>query len=274
MDSGATADLKAECSAAWAAATDERGSTMTAHEIVSREAWEAERAELLQREKEHTRMGDELARRRRELPWVVVDKEYTLQTADGSKTLVELFEGRSQLCVYHFMFGPSYEAGCPTNSSIADSFDGILPHLAARDVTMICVSRAPIEKLLDYRERMGWGFEWASSYESEFNFDFGMSFQEEATRESVLPRLDELPPIVAHNAAACGTDVVGYLSEMFGFSVFARDGEAVHQTYSTTGRGVEFLMGYYPVLDHTPSGRDEGAAFQTWLRRHDEYERG
>src|SRR5450755_4714706 len=148
---------------------------MTDHKIGTREEWLTACADLLEREKELTRMGDELARRRRELPWVPVDKAYTFQTAEGLKTLAELFEGRSQLVVYHFMFGPAYAFGCPTNSSIADSFNGMLPHLEARDVTMICVSGAPLEKLLVYRERMGWSFNWASSYESDFNYDLGVS---------------------------------------------------------------------------------------------------
>jgi predicted dithiol-disulfide oxidoreductase (DUF899 family) len=146
---------------------------MTTHKIVPREKWLAARAALLEREKEHTRIGDDLAQQRRELPWVPVEKQYTLQTADGPKTLAELFDGRSQLLIYHFMFGPSYEAGCPVNSSIADSFDSLIPHLKARDVTLIAVSGAPIEKLLAYRERMGWSFNWASSYESDFNADLG-----------------------------------------------------------------------------------------------------
>ena len=145
---------------------------MTDHDVVTREEWLAAREELLEREKELTRMGDELARQRRELPWVPVTKEYTFQTAGGPKTLAELFDGRSQLVVYHFMFGPDWEAGCPVCSSIADSFDGVVRHLAARDVTMIGISRAPIEKLLAYRERMGWTFDWASSYEGDFNWDF------------------------------------------------------------------------------------------------------
>lgn len=148
---------------------------MTDHKIGTREERDAARTELLKREKEHTRMGDELARQRRELPWVPVEKEYTLQTGDGPKTLAQLFDGCSQLAVYHFMFGPSYEAGCTTCSSMADGFNGLLPHLKARDVTMICVSRASIEKLLAYRERMGWSFNWASSYESDFNADLGFS---------------------------------------------------------------------------------------------------
>ena len=154
---------------------------MTEHRTGTREEWLAEREELLKREKELTRMGDELARQRRELPWVPVEKEYTFQTADGPRTLAELFDGRSQLVVYHFMFGPDYEAGCPVCSSIADSFDGVAPHLAARDVTMICISRAPLEKLLAYRERMGWSFNWASSHDSDFNFDFGVFCRDRAT---------------------------------------------------------------------------------------------
>src|SRR5215468_407022 len=153
---------------------------MTNRRIGTYEEWLAARAELLDREKEHTRMGDELARQRRQLPWVPVEKEYTLQTADGTRTLAELFDGRSELVVYHFMFGPDYDAGCPACSSTADSFDGVLAHLKARDVTMICVSHAPLDKLLGYRERMGWSFNWASSHESDFNFDFGVSVADEA----------------------------------------------------------------------------------------------
>jgi len=183
---------------------------MTDHKTGTREEWLAARAELLKREKELTRMSDELARQRRELPWVPVEKEYTFQTADGPKTLAELFDGRSQLVVYRFMFGPDYAAGCPTNSSIADSVNGVLPHLEARDVTMICVSRAPLEKLLAYKHRMGWSFNWASSRESDFNFDFGVSATEEATREWVAPMLEDglLPPIASQNARASGTDIV------------------------------------------------------------------
>src|ERR671932_2006321 len=156
---------------------------MTTHKIATRDEWQAARAALLEREKEHTRLGDELARQRRALPWVRVDQAYTLQTADGPKTLAELFDGRSQLLIYHFMFGPSYAAGCPVNSSIADSFDSLIPHLKARDVTLIAVSGAPIDKLLAYRERMGWRFNWASSYHSKFNVDIGFSSSLEQARE-------------------------------------------------------------------------------------------
>jgi predicted dithiol-disulfide oxidoreductase (DUF899 family) len=248
---------------------------MTSRRIGTREEWLAASAKLLEREKELTRMGDELARQRRELPWMPVEKQYTLQTEYGARTLTELFDGRSQLVVYHFMFGPNYQAGCPSCSSTADSFNGVLAHLKARDVTMICVSRAPIEKLLAYRERMGWSFNWASTHGSDFNFDFGVSSTQEVTREWVVPMLEGglLPPIAGHNARACGTDIVSYLCEGFGVSTFARESDCVYQTYSSLGRGVEFLMGYYPILDRTPKGRDEGSAFQAWLRRHDEYDR-
>jgi len=244
---------------------------MTEHKVVSRDEWAASRNELLSQEKAHTRLGDELARQRQELPWVRVEKEYVLDTDDGPRTLAELFDGRSQLLVYHFMFGPSYEAGCPTCSSMADTVDGALPHLHARDVTMMYVSQAPLEKLQAYKRRMGWSMPWVSSANSEFNFDLGYSSSAERTREWVAPILETLPPIAAHNASSTGTDVPGYLTELFGFSAFILDDGAVFQTYSTTGRGIEFLMGYYAILDRAPKGRDEGEAWQVWIRRHDEY---
>ncbi len=245
---------------------------MKGHKTGTREEWAAARAGLLEREKELTRMSDELARQRRELPWVPVEKEYTFQTADGPKGLAELFDGRSQLVVYHFMFGQDYEAPCRTCSSIADSFNGVIPHLKARDVTMTAVSRAPLEKLLACKQRMGWSFPWASSAD-DFNFDLGFSSSEEATREWVEPMLGKLPPIAAQNATASGTDVVHYLSETQGFSTFAREGGTMYHCYSTGARGVEFLMGYYPILDRVPKGRDEeGNTFQTWLRHHDDYD--
>ncbi len=245
---------------------------MTTHKIATREEWQAARTVLLEREKEHTRTGDELARQLRSLPWVRVEKEYTLQTADGPKTLAELFDGRSQLMIYHFMFGPSYEAGCPVNSSIADTFDSLLPHLKARDVTLISVSGAPIEKLQAYRQRMGWKFNWASSYESDFNTDVGFSSSLEQTREAIAPILDQLPPVAFRNAKDAGTDIYGYLTELFGFTVFSLEDRVVYQTYSTTGRGVEFLMPYYGFLDRAPKGRDEDDGWQLWIRRHDEYD--
>jgi predicted dithiol-disulfide oxidoreductase (DUF899 family) len=245
---------------------------MTSHEIVSREEWLAARAALLEREKEHTRTGDELSRRRRELPWVPVEKQYTLQTADGPKTLPELFDDRSQLLIYHFMFGSSYESGCPVNSSIADSFDSLIPHLKARDVTLIAVSGAPIQKLLAYRKRMGWRFDWASSYGSDFNADIGFSSSLEQTRAAIGPILDKLPAVAFRNAEEAGTDIYGYLTELFGFSAFTLEDGTVYETYSTTGRGVEFLMPYYGFLDRAPKGRDEDEGWQLWIRRHDEYE--
>jgi predicted dithiol-disulfide oxidoreductase (DUF899 family) len=217
-------------------------------------------------------MGDELARQRRELPRIRVEKYYTLQTGDGPKTLAELFDGRSQLLIYHFMFGQSYEAGCPVNSSIADSFDGLIPHLKARDATLIALSGAPIEKLLAYRERMGWSFNWASSYESDFNTDLGFSSSREQTREAVEPILDQLPPVAFRNAKVAGTDIYGYLTELFGFTAFSLEDGVVYQTYSTTGRGVEFLMPYYGFLDRAPKGRDEDEGWQLWIHRHDEYD--
>jgi len=245
---------------------------VTAHAIGTREEWFAARERLLAREKVHTRLGDELARERRDLPWVLVEKDYRFDTDEGERTLGELFDGRSQLLVYHFMFGPSYQAGCPVNSSIADSFDGLIPHLKARDVTLIAVSGAPIEKLLAYQERMGWSFSWGSSHESDFNADLGFSSNPEQTRAVIEPVLDELPSVAFRNAKATGTDIYGYMTELFGFTVFTLQDNIVYQTYSTTGRGVEFLMPYYGFLDRAPKGRAEDDGWQLWIRRHDEYE--
>jgi predicted dithiol-disulfide oxidoreductase (DUF899 family) len=245
--------------------------------IATREEWLAAREQLLAREKEHTRLGDELARQRRELPFVPVEKEYRFDTDEGERTLGELFDGRSQLLVYHFMFGPSYQAGCPVNSTIADAVDGVLPHLRARDVSFVFLSQAPLEKLQAYKRRMGWRFPWVSSARTDFNVDLGFSYTEEQARDAVAQMRrtggGPLPPIVEQNARATGTDVVGYLTESPGFSTFARDDDgSVYHRYSTTWRGLEFLMSYYPILDHAPKGRDEGEAWQLWIRRHDEYE--
>jgi predicted dithiol-disulfide oxidoreductase (DUF899 family) len=253
----------------------------------TREEWLAARIELLKEEKELTRRGDEVARKRRELPWVRIAKDYRFETDEGEASLADLFRGRSQLVVYHFMFGPDYTAGCPACSATADGFNGVLPHLEARDMTMICISRAPIEKLLAYRRRMGWTFNWASSCDSDFNFDFGVSAAHPpreaapllmANEVMALPLLsdrgvrDSLPPVAAQNAGASGTDLEGYFSEGHGVSVFARDdGGGVYHCYSSYARGTEFLMGYYAILDRTPKGRDEGGPMGTWLRRHDEY---
>jgi len=244
---------------------------MTEHKVVSRAEWQAARDELLVREKEHTRKGDELARQRRELPWVAVGKEYRFDTEDGPRTLAGLFGGRSQLMIYHFMFGPGYTAGCPVNSSIADGLDGLLPHLHARDVTLLLVSQAPLARLQAYRRRMGWRLPWVSAANTDFNFDFGASYTPAQVREFVSPIETSLPPIVAQNAAATGTDAAGYLTESPMLTAFTRQDGAVYQTYAAAARGVEFLMGYYPVLDRAPRGRDEDDAFQTWIRRHDEY---
>jgi predicted dithiol-disulfide oxidoreductase (DUF899 family) len=246
---------------------------MTDHRIVGRAEWQAARDELVQREKEHTRMGDELARQRRQLPWVRVDKQYRFDTDDGTRILAELFDGRSQLLVYHFMFGPSYQAGDPVNSSIADTLDALVPHLQARDVTPVLVSQAPLAKLQAYKQRMGWRLVWVSAATNDFNFDFGASTPEQLG-QAIVPPQAGLPPIVAQNAAAAGTDVPGYLSQAPAVSAFALQDGAVYQSYATTWRGVEFLMGYYPILDRMPKGRDEGDGWQLWLRRHDEYGNG
>jgi predicted dithiol-disulfide oxidoreductase (DUF899 family) len=244
---------------------------MTDHQIAGREEWQAAREELLKREKEHTRMADELARQRRELPWVAIEKPYRFDAEDGTRTLAELFDGRSQLLIYHFMFGPSYAAGCPVNSSIADGLDGLLPHLHARDVTLVLVSQAPLTKIAAYKRRMGWSIRWVSAANTSFNFDFGASYAPEQVRASRPPHGEGLPPIVRLNAAATGTDIPGYLSESPAASLFALQDGDIYQTYAAAGRGVEFLMGYYPILDRAAKGRDEGDAFQAWIRRHDEY---
>ena len=243
---------------------------MTDHQVVSREEWQAARDELLRREKEHTWMGDSLARQRRELPWVAVDKDYRFDTDDGRRALPELFDGRSQLLIYHFMFGPGYQAGCPVNSSMADGMDGLLPHLHARDVTLLLVSQAPLPKLRAYKQRMGWRIPWVSSANTDFNYDYGGSYREEQVRSWGLDEA-ALPPVVARNAAATGTDVAGYLSESPAMSAFTLQDGTVYQTYTTAARGVEFMMPYYPILDRAPKGRDEGDGIQLWIRRHDEY---
>ena len=241
---------------------------MTQHSVVSREEWLDARQELLRREKELTRLGDELARQRRELPWVPIDKDYSFDTDEGTKTLAELFDGRSQLLVYHFMFGPEYTEGCPTCSAGADTFDGAVSHLKARDVTFLCVSRAPLEKLQAYKGRMGWSFPWVSSHGSDFNFDFDASH----TEEQLQPFLEgDVPPVVAQLAEACGTDPAGYMAEGPALSAFALSDGAVYHTYSTYARGLEVMLGFYPLLDRVPKGRDEDDDQEFWIRRHDEY---
>jgi predicted dithiol-disulfide oxidoreductase (DUF899 family) len=245
---------------------------MTEHKLVDRAEWQAARDELLRREKEHTRMGDELARQRRELPWVAVEKEYRFDTVDGPRTLAELFEGRSQLMLYHFMFGPAYTAGCPTCSSMADGMDGLLPHLHARDVTLQLVSQAPLAKLTAFRQRMGWRLPWVSAAAGDFNFDSGTSHTQDEVRGFMPADPSVLPPVVQQNATAAGTDILGYFSESPAVDVFTLVDGVVYQTYATTARGLEFLMGYYPILDRLPKGRDEGGnGFQAWIRHHDKY---
>jgi predicted dithiol-disulfide oxidoreductase (DUF899 family) len=242
---------------------------ITEHRIGTQEEWQAERDELLTQEKELTRRGDELARKRRELPWVPVEKDYRFETTDGTKTLAELFDGRSQLLVYHFMFGPPYEAGCPVCSSIADSLNPQVAHLKARDATLLLASRAPLQKLLAFRERMGWGIDWVSSGGSDFNRDVGFLH----TEDELKPFLEgEIPATVAQNARMCGTDVVGYVSEGPGLSVYALADGTVYRTYVSSSRGLEPAMVYYGLLDRTPKGRDESASTPLWVRRHDEYE--
>jgi predicted dithiol-disulfide oxidoreductase (DUF899 family) len=241
---------------------------MTEHRIGTQEQWQAERDELLKEEKELTRRGDELANKRRELPWVPVEKQYTFDTSEGTKTLVDLFDGRSQLLIYHFMFGPPYETGCPVCCSIADTLDPQVVHLKARDTTLLLSSRAPLEKLLTFRERMGWGIDWVSSDGSDFNRDLG--FQH--TTQELKPFLErDIPATVEQNARMCGTDVAGYVSERPGLSVYALSDRTVYRTYMTTARGLEPAMAYYGLLDRTPKGRDESTTDPLWVRRHDEY---
>jgi len=240
---------------------------MPNHTVGTREEWASARAELLDREKALTRENDEVSRLRRELPWVLVDKEYSFETEGGTKTLAELFDGRSQLVIYHFMFGEAYSAGCPVCSSGADTYDGAVAHLNARDVTFLCVSRAPLDRLLEYRQRMGWSFPWVSQ-NGDFNADFGAAY----TQEQLAPFLESgnLGP-VPEVAALCGTDPAGYMTEAPVLSSFVLDDGDVYQSYSTTARGLEPLLGYYALLDRAPRGRNEGDPPDFWIRRHDEY---
>ena len=238
--------------------------------IGTREEWAAAREELLKEEKELTRRGDELTRKRRELPWVPVEKDYRFEAEGGTKGLADLFDGRSQLIVYHFMFGPTYTAGCPVCSTIADTLAPQVPHLRAKDITLLLASRGPLEKLLAYRERMGWGIDWVSSGGSDFNRDLGFLY----TEEELKPFLDgEIPATVVQNAEMCGTTVAGYVAEGPGMSVYALEDGSVYRTYVTTARGLEVPgMAYYALLDRTPKGRDESETRPLWVRRHDEYE--
>jgi predicted dithiol-disulfide oxidoreductase (DUF899 family) len=242
---------------------------MAGHRIGTQDEWQAERNVLLDEEKQLTRRSDELARKRRELPWVPVEKDYRFETEQGTKSIAELFGGRSQLLVYHFMFGPPYTAGCPVCSSIADTLAPQVPHLAARDTNLLLASRAPLERLLAYRERMGWAIDWVSSGGSDFNRDLGFL----STEEELRPFLEgEIPPTVTQMADASGTDVAGYVAEGPGLSAYALEDGVVYRTYVTTARGLEPAMAYYGLLDRTPRGRHEEGELEHWLRRHDEYD--
>jgi predicted dithiol-disulfide oxidoreductase (DUF899 family) len=252
--------------------------------VGTRDEWLVARKELLEREKELTRLSDELAKQRQELPWVRVEKDYTFDTDAGTKTLAELFDGRSQLLVYHFMFGPEYAAGCPTCSAIADSFDAVIGHLNHHDVTMLCVSRAPLEKLVPYKRRMGWQFPWVSSFGGDFNFDFGVSFTEEQQRDGGEYNFRSFPTMeplfeaetgpIAEQATATGTDPAGYMRQAPGMSAFTLSDGVVYHTYSAYARGLDVLMGFYQWLDRAPKGRNEGDPPELWIHRHDEYQPG
>jgi predicted dithiol-disulfide oxidoreductase (DUF899 family) len=235
---------------------------MTQHRIGTREEWLMARKELLAQEKELTRRSDELARQRRALPWVPVDKGYRFETNDGLKTLQELFDGRSQLLVYHFMLGPNTPEGCPGCSFAADHFDGALIHLAHHDVTFVCASRAPLERLNAYKRRMGWRFPWVSSSGTDFNLDFGL-FEEHQRRTGTGYNFG--------SARRAGLDL-GNGEELMALSAFALEQGAVYHTYSCFDRGTDVLIGTWQLLDRTPKGRDEGAKPSGWPRRHDEYE--
>ncbi|HSD24600.1 MAG TPA: DUF899 domain-containing protein [Solirubrobacterales bacterium] len=244
---------------------------MPDHRVGTPEEWQAEREALLKEEKELTHRGDELTKKRQELPWVPVEKDYRFETSDGEKSLADLFDGRSQLLIYHFMFGPPYEAGCPVCSSIADSIAPQVPHLGARDTTALFSSRGPLEKLLAYRDRMGWEIDWVSTIGSGFHRDLGFFH----TEEELGPFLEsgEIPATVEQNAEMCGTDAAGYVAEGPGLSVYALDDGTVYRTYVTTARGLEGpAMAYYGLLDRTPKGRNEPPDEPLWVRRHDEYD--
>jgi predicted dithiol-disulfide oxidoreductase (DUF899 family) len=262
---------------------------MTTHMTGTREEWVAARLELLEAEKELTRRSDELARRRQELPWVRLDQEYRFDTDDGSASLADLFRGRSQLLVYHFMFGPDYTAGCPSCSAIADGFNGFAVHLANHDVMLWAVSRAPLAKLQGFKRRMGWTFPWGSSHGSEFNFDFNVSLTEEQQRAGTVEynyrREAKSQPSVggpdtptratpegpAKGAAMTGTDVATYVRERPGMTAFALEDGVVYHAYSTYARGLDGLWGMYQWLDRAPKGRNEPGY---WLRHHDRYDKG
>ncbi|HEU5194093.1 MAG TPA: DUF899 domain-containing protein [Methylomirabilota bacterium] len=251
---------------------------MTTHRTGTRNEWLAARLGLLEAEKELTRRSDELAQRRQGLPWVRIDKAYRFETDEGNVSLPDLFRGRTQLLVYHFMFGPDYAAGCPSCSAIADGFNGFAVHLAHHDVMLWAVSRAPLAKLQAYKRRMGWTFPWASSFRGDFNRDFNVWFTEEQQREGGIEyNYRREAPFAAGDegpdayAATAGTDTATYTRERPGLSAFALEDGVVYHTYSAYARGVDGLWGMYQWLDRAPKGRNETGL---WWRRHDEYDRG
>ena len=253
---------------------------MTDHKTGTREEWLAARLRLLEAEKELTRRGDELARQRQELPWVRVEKAYRFETDQGNVSLADLFRGRSQLLVYHFMFGADYAAGCASCSAIADGFNGVAVHLANHDVMLWAVSRAPLAKLQGFKQRMGWTFPWASSLGGDFNFDFNVSITEAQQRtggneynyERGGHPLDatEVPEPVAKFAAMSGTDAATYRRERPGMSAFVLENGVLYHTYSTYARGLDGLWGMYQWLDRAPKGRNEQGL---WWRHHDKYDK-
>ena len=253
---------------------------MTTHKTGTRDEWLAARLELLDAEKELTRRSDEVARQRRELPWVRIDKDYRFGTDQGTASLADLFAGRSQLLIYHFMFGPGYAAGCPSCSAIADGFNGSAVHLANHDVALCAVSRAPLPKLQAYKRRMGWSFPWASSFGSDFNFDFGVAHTKEEWEagavkynfgeEDLRAPADEKSSRDAWSESIVGADWETYRREGPGMSAFALEDGVVYHTYSAYARGLDGLWGMYQWLDRAPRGRNETGM---WWRRHDEYDR-
>jgi predicted dithiol-disulfide oxidoreductase (DUF899 family) len=251
---------------------------MTTHITATREAWLAARLDLLDAEKELTRRSDELAQRRQALPWVRIDKDYKFKTDTGSASLADLFQDRSQLLIYHFMFGPDYTAGCPSCSMIADGFNGFVTHLANHDVTLMAVSRAPLAKLQAYKKRMGWIFPWASSFGGDFNFDFSVGLTEQQQREGAVeynyrrePPMNTEGGLAGRHAQECGVNSVTFLRERPGMSSFVMEDGAIYHTYSTYARGLDGLWGSYQWLDRAPKGRNETDGL--WWRRHDEYSR-
>jgi len=251
---------------------------MATHNTGTREEWLAARVALLKAEKELTRNGDEVAGRRQELPWVQIDKAYRFETDEGIASLADLCRGRSQLLIYHFMFGPDYTAGCPSCSAIADGFNGFAIHLANHDVMLWAVSRAPVAKLQPYKRRMGWTFPWASSFGGDFNADFSVGFTEQQQREGGVEynyrreaayREPKGGGRAVTNAAMCGTDEATYRRERPGMSAFVLEDGIVYHTYSTYARGLDGLWGMWQWLDRAPKGRNETGL---WWRRHDEYD--